>query len=90
MAIVRPRRPRPPAVPESPATAKAGEPCIGFTTPQTVHKISETPVATRFGEHTAALTRCALIGLVDAPIPTDAHACAECHQYTPTATSDRR
>ncbi|GAA1992636.1 hypothetical protein [Amycolatopsis minnesotensis] len=73
-----------PAAPEPPTTATAGEPCIGFTTPQTVHRISDTPVTTRFGEYTAAFTRCALIGLVDAPIPTEAHACAECHQGAPT------
>ncbi|GAA1994449.1 hypothetical protein GCM10009754_87280 [Amycolatopsis minnesotensis] len=72
-----------PAVPEPPATATAGEPCTGVTTPQTVHRTSDTPVTTRFDKHTTAFTRRALIGLVDAPIPADAQPCAECHQGTP-------
>lgn len=73
-----------PVAPEPPATATAGERCIGFTTPQTVHRISDTPIATRYGEHTAAFTRCARIGLIDATIPDDAQPCAECHQGAPT------
>ncbi|WP_399344016.1 helix-turn-helix domain-containing protein [Umezawaea sp. Da 62-37] len=67
-----------PPLPPPLATATPGQPCFGFTTPHLIHTIDTRPVPTRAGQYTAAMTRCARVGLVDAPIPPDAQPCAAC------------
>lgn len=61
------------------ATAAPGQPCIGYNTPHLVHVIADRPVPTKAGDHTAAMTRCGRVGLVDALIPPEAQLCAACH-----------
>ncbi|EHR52393.1 hypothetical protein SacmaDRAFT_4200 [Saccharomonospora marina XMU15] len=69
--------PQPRAQPLAPATP--GQPCIGYNTPHLVHVIADRPVSAKAGDHTAAMTRCGRVGLVDAPIPPEAQVCAACH-----------
>ncbi|MFC9250382.1 hypothetical protein [Amycolatopsis thailandensis] len=64
--------------------AAPGQHCVGLTAPYDVHQVDDKPMPTRAGEYTAVMTRCARIGLVDAPLPPDAQLCAECHPEPPT------
>lgn len=66
------------------AAAAPGQHCVGLTAPYDVHQVDDRPMPTRAGEYTAVLTRCARIGLIDAPLPPEAQLCAECHPEPPT------
>lgn len=66
------------------SAATPGQPCVGLSAPYVVHQVDEKPIPTKSGEYTAVLTRCARIGLVDAPLPPDAQLCADCHREPTT------
>ncbi|WP_396287764.1 helix-turn-helix domain-containing protein [Amycolatopsis sp. PS_44_ISF1] len=70
--------PRRPWTPPPLARATPGQPCVGFTTPDLIHTIDDRPVPTWTGQYTAAMTRCARVGLVDAPVPSGALPCPDC------------
>lgn len=81
--------PRPPRA-QPLATATPGQPCIGYNTPHLVHVIADRPVPAKAGDHTAAMTRCGRVGLVDAPIPPETQLCAACHRLAVPSASVRQ